>query len=118
MHPGGDDESVRPPLSTMEANVSGIAGLSNALRCSNEGVSNLRFEKDRAGSWKPAERRNALSEAHVRELIAALRPAGGQLDMRAVMLCGFYSVLSRLIGRRLDVQMTGFSVLPRASRIY
>jgi enoyl-CoA hydratase/carnithine racemase len=32
------------------------------------------------------ERRNALSEAHMRELIAALRAAGDQPDMRAVIL--------------------------------
>src|ERR687888_2776849 len=32
------------------------------------------------------ERRNALSEAHMRELIAALRAAGDQPDTRAVIL--------------------------------
>jgi enoyl-CoA hydratase/carnithine racemase len=32
------------------------------------------------------ERRNALSEAHMRELIAALRAAGDQPDVRAVIL--------------------------------
>jgi enoyl-CoA hydratase/carnithine racemase len=38
------------------------------------------------------ERRNALSEAHMRELIAALRRAGDQLDMRAVILAANGSV--------------------------
>ena len=32
------------------------------------------------------ERRNALSEAHMRELIAAFRAAGNQPDVRAVIL--------------------------------
>ena len=38
------------------------------------------------------ERRNALSEAHMRELIAALRAAGDQPGMRAVILAANGSV--------------------------
>jgi enoyl-CoA hydratase/carnithine racemase len=38
------------------------------------------------------ERRNALSEAHMRELIAALRAAGDQPDIRAVILAANGSV--------------------------
>jgi enoyl-CoA hydratase/carnithine racemase len=38
------------------------------------------------------ERRNALSEAHMRELIAALRAAGDQPDLRAVILAANGSV--------------------------
>ena len=38
------------------------------------------------------ERRNALSEAHMRELIAALRAAGNQPDLRAVILAANGSV--------------------------
>jgi hypothetical protein len=38
------------------------------------------------------ERRNALSEAHMRELIAALRAAGDQPDVRAVILAANGSV--------------------------
>jgi enoyl-CoA hydratase/carnithine racemase len=34
------------------------------------------------------ERRNALSEAHMRELIAAFRDAGGRAEVRAVILAG------------------------------
>jgi enoyl-CoA hydratase/carnithine racemase len=54
-----------------------------------------------------SERRNALSEAHMRELIAALRAASDQPDMRAVILAANGSVCSGhdfadMINRDLD----------------